>query len=91
MRQYPDEGLCVSACKLFCSACQEELLLKKSIISQHLKSTKHSAGKDRLKKKEKRERDIAKSLEEYDKHSLPVGESLPEAVRVYRVKTVTAF
>ena len=51
-----------------------------------MKSSKHASGKERLEKKEARERDIAKSLEDYDNQFHPKGESLSVAHRVYRVK-----
>ena len=38
-----------------------------------------------------RERDIANSLVKYNKQDHPVGEKLPEAIQVYRIKTVMAF
>ena len=41
--------------------------------------------------KEARERDIAKSLEEYDNQFHPKGESLTVAQRFYRVKVVRSF
>ena len=56
-----------------------------------MKSSKHASGKERLEKKEARERDIAKSLEDYDNQFHPKGESLSVAHRVYRVKVVRSF
>ena len=56
-----------------------------------MKSSKHASGKERLEKKEARERDIAKSLEEYDNQFHPKGESLSLAHRVYRVKVIGSF
>lgn len=77
VREYLDEALCVSASKLFCQACREELSLKKSVIINHLKSNK---GKEKLKAKQKRARDIAESLRKYTEEIHPVGETLPENV-----------
>ena len=42
-------------------------------------------------RKEKRERNIAEMLVDYDKATHPVRESLSEEVRVHRVKVVTTF
>ena len=56
-----------------------------------MKSSKHASGKERLEKKEARERDIAMSLEEYDNQFHPKGESLSVAHRVNRVKVVRSF
>ncbi|PFX15796.1 hypothetical protein AWC38_SpisGene19965 [Stylophora pistillata] len=66
--EFPGENLTVSKSngQLFCNACHKEIGLKKTIIENHVKSSKHASGKERLEKKEARERDIAKSLEEYD-------------------------
>ena len=47
VKEFPDEKLTVSSKKLFCSACREEVALKKSIIEQHLKSDKHIRGKEK--------------------------------------------
>ena len=51
-----------------------------------MKTSKYTSGKERLEKTEARERDIPKSLEEYDNQFHPKGESLCLAHRVYRVK-----
>lgn len=42
-----------------CTGCREEVELKKTIIQQHIKSSKHSRGKEKLAVKESREQDIA--------------------------------
>ncbi len=89
--EHPEECLTVSNKKLFCKACREELSLISSVINNHIKSAKHLAGKERLKSKEKSEQDIAESLKASDQVSHPVGETLPQDQRVYRVKVVTAF
>jgi len=47
-RAYPGEPFTVSNRKLFCSASREELATKKSVIELHLKSVKHSRGKERF-------------------------------------------
>ena len=52
VKQYAGDHFEVSAGKLFCSACREELSTKKSIIDLHLKSFKHQKGKERLFEKE---------------------------------------
>lgn len=91
VREFPDEQLSVVQGKLFCKACRENVSVKKSIIAQHAKSSKHVAGKTRLAQKDKQERDIADMLVTYDKTTHPVGEGLSESVRVYRVKVVRTF
>lgn len=63
--------------------------MKKSILELHIKSKKHLAAKERLLRKEKREADIAVALRKYDSQVHPSGETLSDAVHVYRVKVVT--
>ena len=46
VEEFPNESLCVVNNKLFCSACHECLLLKTSIIRNHIKSAKHEIGKE---------------------------------------------
>ena len=91
LKQYPNEPFDISAGKLFCKACREELSLKSSSLSNHIKSSKHRDGKVRLEKKEIRERDISKQLSHYNQQAHLIGETLPQATQVYRVKVVTAF
>ena len=91
LREFPDQSLVVSSGKLFCTACREEVALKKSIIDLHCRSEKHTRGKIKLATKEKREQDIVKALGAYDKEIHPVGESLPTDQRVFRVKVVSTF
>ena len=87
MREFDKEDLVVSHGHLFCSACQEQLSLKRSVIKNRIQSAKHKNSKKRLEKKEERERDIAESL---IKEVHPRGETLPQQ-QVYRVKVVSAF
>lgn len=90
--QYKDEPFTVSAGKLFCLACREEVALKKSVIDNHVKfSKKHPAAKLRLKEKQHREQDIAEAFREYASQEHTAGKTLPENQQVYRVKVVTTF
>ena len=52
VREFPVEHLRVSAGVLFCGACREEVSLKRSIIANHIASTKHKQSKLKLVKKE---------------------------------------
>ena len=61
------------------------------MVHNHVKSAKHQDGKKRLGTKEKCEQDITKALKASDKVTHPVGETLPQDQRLYRVKVVTAF
>ena len=91
VREFPTEQLTVSAGKLFCSACREELGLKRSVVQAHIKAAKHADGKKRLERKEAREKDISEALRKHDQEVHQKGETLPELQRVYRVKVATAF
>ena len=61
LQEFPGENFAVSSGKLFCRACREEIGLKKTIIQKHIESNKHKTGKDRIQKREVKERDIAVS------------------------------
>lgn len=91
VQEFDNENFTVSQGCLFCSACHEQLSLKRSIIKNHVQSLKHQKIKQRLLSKEKREQDIAKSLRQYNDENHPRGETLPESQQVYRVKVVMAF
>ena len=93
VNEFPGEMLTNSAGKLFCSACREELSLKLSIVKNHVESAKHSRHKCKLQQKEKRgrENDIAQAFREYEQDVHPVGESLPEAHKLWRIKVVSTF
>ena len=47
-RDFPHECLIVSAGKLFCSACREELSLKRSIVKAHVECSKHKRSKEAI-------------------------------------------
>ena len=89
--EFPDEHFTKSAGKLFCNACREELSLKSSIIKNHIESSKHKLGKESLRKREARERDIVQALQSYDDREHPTGQTLPDSQRVFRVQVVCAF
>ena len=52
LKRYPNEQLDISAGKLFCKACREELSLKSSSLANHIKCVKHQEGKRKLARKE---------------------------------------
>ena len=62
VRAYPNEPFSVSNKKLFCMACRDELVMKKSEIDIHVKSDKHAQGKKRLSSKKKHDKDIIQAL-----------------------------
>ena len=91
VKEFPVEPLTVSRGNLFCSACREQLSLKRSILKNHVESQKHQKCKERLARKGERERDIASSLKKYNDEVHPRGETLPEQQQVYRVMVVRTF
>ena len=91
VKEYPAEPFIVSCGKLFCQGCREELPLKKSSISYHIKSTKHNDGKKRLEQRKVKDHEIAQSLRKYNEEVHSRGETLPEQLQVFRVKVVKTF
>lgn len=89
--EYPGEHLKVSRGKLFCEACREILSVKRSTLANHITSSKHLAGKKRLKGTESKQKDIAEALSKYNADNHLRGESNPEEHNVFRVKVVKAF
>ena len=90
IKDFPNKCLDVRNGKLFCIACREELALKKSTVKNH-RWQKHKKTKERLTRKEARERDIVQSLQAYDKEVEPAGTNVSMEQRVYRVKVVEQF
>ena len=73
VKEFPNEALVVSAANnsLFCNACRE---IKRSTVSDYIKSSKHKAGKEKLLSKEAKQQDIASALKKYDESVHPVGD-----------------
>ena len=91
IKEYSEEPFLISNSRLFCSACREELSLKRSVINNHIQSGKHNNGIEKLKTKELKEKHIADMLIEHNQEEHLRGETLPEQQQVYRVKVVTTF
>ena len=64
---------------------------KSSSLANYLKSAKHIKGKERLKNKGIRERDLAEILQRYNNEVHLRGETLPPTQQVFRVKILKAF
>ena len=79
----------MSAGLLFCQACREQLSLTQSVITNHVRSSKHQKSTERLKVQEVRERDITSSLIQHSSEIHLKGESIPRNQQVHRVKVVT--
>ena len=91
VKEYQNEPFTVSNCNLFCKGCKEEISVKKSSIENHLKSLKHRNGKEKLRRRETQEADIAESLAKYNSEVHPKGETLPLSQQVFRVKVMRTF
>ena len=67
VREFEQESFVVSNGHLFCSACSEQLSLKRSMIRNCIQSSKHQRSKQLLDRKEAREKDIVESLRKYNR------------------------
>ena len=85
IKEYNNEPFVLSAAKLFCSACREELNLKRSRVNNYTESLKHKGRKVKLPSKEKQEKDIANALQKHIKVFHLVDETLPEKLQVFFV------
>ena len=90
-KEFSGEMITVSAGNLFCSACQEELSLKLSIIKGHVQSAKHSQRKKQLAEKRSREHAISQAFKYYEQEVHRSGETRSEAHKLWQVKVVTTF
>ena len=61
------------------------------MIRNHIRLVKHVNGKNKVAKKEARKQDRATALWAHNAKEHLVGEHLPEAEQVFRVKVVSAF
>ena len=84
VKEFPNEHLCVSVRNLFCNVCREKLCVKQSTVKNHLTSINHADSKTMYKKGELRDGDIVKALPKDN----PVGQTLPQEQRLYRIKVV---
>ena len=73
----------MSICKLFCVACREQLSLKCSVINYHVNSSKHSAGKVRVKNKQRAEMELVEALKSYDAMENPRNVTLSNEQCIY--------
>lgn len=89
VKEFPGEHLAVRKGKLFCTACREELALKKSTVKTHISvGDKHQRAKKKLEFKESKDRDLTDLLKAYDQEVQPTV-SMEE--RVYRARVVEEF
>ena len=92
VEEFPGEYLAVRSGKLFCTACREELALKKSTIKNHINcGEKHQNSKRQLKSTVAKQRDLTELLTAYDKEVQPAGSTVSMEERVYRARVVEQF
>ena len=84
VKEHPNEKMKVSAHRLSCDTCREELSLKSSSIKTHIKSSKHQCKKKKRQSTEAREQDIAHALVQYNEEVHAKGKTLPAEMQVYR-------
>ena len=85
VKQFTRECLTTSAGTLFCTACREELSLRKNIIVASVKQ------QDWERKTCPERGQTGRYWKANDEVNHPVGETLPMAQRVYRVKVLKSF
>ena len=71
--------------------CREQLLLKYSVINNHVNCSKHNVGKARLKNKNQGEMELLEVLKSYDTVENPKDVTLPKDQRIYCIKVVHTF
>ena len=62
INQFLGQHLSVRGNTIFCNACKEVVSSKKSILSSHCTSKKHTSGKEKIKKSKLREQIITEAL-----------------------------
>ena len=75
--------LTVSIGKLLCVACRGQLSLKCSVINYNVNSSKHSAGKARVKNKQRAEMELVEALKFYDAMENPRSVTLSNEQCIY--------
>ena len=63
----------------------------KRTLQTHLKTNKRMKRKERLQQRVAKEMDLVIALKLHDQEYHPVGETLPDSVRVYRIRVLTAM
>ena len=91
VKEFPDEEFLVSLGRLFCNACRETLSVKRSSVLNHVRSVKHRESKAKQKSRQAKDMNLVSALKKYDEAKNPVGQTLPDDQRLYRVKVVKAF
>ena len=97
MSEFSAETLAASAGKLICDACHCEIALEKSIIRDHIASSRHQAGKQKRKEDEQRQQRVIQSWESYqNRHRKNLSgtgltEAVPNEQSLRRIDVVRAF
>lgn len=91
VKEFPGECLTVEGGAIFCEACRTEVGVKKSLVKQHISSKRHAQSKRKFLSEKVRQTSVCCALKEYEKRVHPVGETLPEADKMWRVDVVNHF
>lgn len=73
LSEFPNEGFKLSAGKLFCQPCKEELVNLKEGIKRHVKSSKHKANLEKMQLADKAETSLSDDLANYFKENPDVN------------------
>lgn len=91
VKDFPDEHLAVEAGVLFCEACRTQVSPKASSLKRHISSQRHAAAKSRKQMSVAKQQSIIASIKRFDEIHHPLGETLPEKERAYRLEVVETF
>ena len=93
LQMFYGEHLCIrGGGELFCNACHEIVSSKNSIIQSHCKLVKHTQGKEKLLKSQRKEITIIEALKNQDEGVSRLKTStLPLEERAFRVEVVENF
>ena len=86
--EFHDEALEREDRWLFCGACWIWLHEKKSNVAAHVKSMKCFKSKEDRRRERLKEQSLLELIKGHDVSKRPVGETLPERVRIFRLKVV---
>ncbi len=90
-KDHPGEHIVVQAGVLFCAACRTQVSAKASSIKRHIYSKRHAASKRQRGKEGEKQQSIIASIHKFDQEHHPLGETIPENERSYRLEVVETF
>ena len=93
VKEFPGEHLIAENGKVLCSACRIQLGTKTSSLKRLVNTARHATAKSTLdsEKAQKRLTTVLQSLKADERSHHPVGETLPDKERLWRVEVVGCF